>query len=144
MYTDLKLSHDDRGTWNKAGILRVMNAPEAENVIIDKGEELIKIAKSLWNQRRRGESDPPIYYGESFGWRYKKLYGMPAVEAGNSDPRWFFVEFGVGHGAGKPGYKYRILGSALDILSGGAGDKVDYEWSNSPTQMEFQGFVEEE
>lgn len=142
MYTDLKLSYDDRGTWNKAGIIRALNGSEMKVALDKKATELLGIAKALWEARRRHESDPPITYGASFFWRRKQLYGLPTVDAGNEDPRWFFVEFGVGHGQGLPGYRYRILGNALDVLSGGSADKTDYEWSPEPQPMEFTGFVE--
>jgi len=69
-------------------------------------------------------------------WGPTHVTTVPTVQVVNTDPEWFFVEFGIGHEGHqrnernaaalglhpktitqhKPGYKYRVLGRTLDIL----------------------------
>lgn len=113
---------DFRMEWVQAGIARELNGEDMKVVLDNKALELIVIAKAVWEAKTKHESAAPKYYGASFYTARKQLYGLPAVDAGNNDPEWFFVEFGIGHGKSLPGYKYRVLGTSLDTLVALQGD----------------------
>lgn len=105
---------------NPATTDRILNGPRA----VAKLDKLALAAKAYaeaeWEIRSRDQGKAPIYYGESFKIRRAKdKFGRATRRLVNTDPEWFFVEFGVGHGKGLPGYKYRIFGHTLDALAAG-------------------------
>lgn len=121
----IELDWDDKGTWNMAGLNRCLASEDTFVVLERKAHTFIALAKGIYDIRSKHHPSPPVFYSQSFYTERHMVAGKALVVAGNKDPQWVFVEFGL-NAVGKTGkvkakirrtYKYRVLGTALDAMT---------------------------
>jgi len=100
-----------------AGWLRLMNSQGVQSYVTVVGHEMIVVAKGVFSSRAQGDSEPPVFYYDSFGIRHVRFLGKRGIEVFNSDRTAEWVEFGAHAGGETRILKYRVFGLAMDIMA---------------------------
>lgn len=109
-------------TWKSddAGWQRLINSQKVQAFVETASLVMIEIAKGLFQERSKHESEPPVLYYYSFKIRRTRRIAngllVKAREVANTDRTAEWVEFGAHAGGTTPVLRYRIFGRTLDVM----------------------------